>query len=653
MATKSGSTSPFEQRWLRAVLQSIGDAVITTDKKGKVRDMNPVAERLTGWSESEARNQALSKVFRIINEETRKKSRNPVTRVLREGRVVGLANHTLLVARDGAETPIADSGAPIQDEDGTIVGVVLVFRDQTAERQAAQALQEAKEFAESIVATIREPLLVLDADLRVVSANRSFYKTFQVTAEETEGERVYDLGNGQWNIPRLRQLLENILPQNTSFDDFEVQHDFERIGPRVMVLNARRIYREANKARLILLAIEDVTERRRAEEEKARLEVQVRRSQKLETIGTLAGGIAHDFNNILTPIMGYAEMALSTLAATDPLREDLQHILRGAGRAKELVRQILLFSRQVEKERQSLRLDLVLKEAIKLLRPSIPTTIEIRQRIDRRCPPVFADPSQIHQVMVNLCTNAYQAMEATGGTLSVELKPVRIDHDLAATHPDLSEGEYVCFAVSDTGPGIDAATLERIFEPFFTTKPVDKGTGMGLAVVHGIVRSHRGAILVESAPGKGSTFRVYLPVMRSGEVSTYEAPDAPRGGGEHILLVDDDQAVVSTLKRMLESLDYRVTACGSAQAALKAFRKQPQRYHLMITDLTMPGLTGLVLSQRVRQTRADLPIIVMTGYGETLPQQVLQHYAIRQVLAKPIETRELARAVRNALKAKF
>ncbi len=251
---------------LRATLYSIGDAVIATDREGRVTMMNPVSEKLTGWMETEALGEPLEEVFHIVNEETRTAVENPVQRVLREGVVIGLANHTLLIARDGREYPIADAGAPIRDAKDEIVGVVLVFRDQTAQRAAQRAVQEARQFAEGIVETLREPLVVLDAELRVVSANRAFYRTFQTTPEETERRLIYNLGNRQWDIPELRRLLEDILPQNTQFNDYEVRHNFEHIGEHVMLLNARRIYREANKTQLILLAIEDITQRKQAEE---------------------------------------------------------------------------------------------------------------------------------------------------------------------------------------------------------------------------------------------------------------------------------------------------------------------------------------------------------------------------------------------------
>ncbi len=260
------NTVKISESLFRTTLYSIGDAVLTTDKQGKIQQMNPVAEQLTGWKEAEASGKPLKKVFKIINEESRKTVENPVERVLREGIIVGLANHTLLISKDGAEIPIADSGAPIWDDTGNITGVVLVFRDQTKEREAQRAIREAKEYAENIIATVREPLLVLNKNLKILSANRSFYRTFKVTQQDTIGKYIYDIGNREWNIPELRNLLEKILPQNTSFNDFEITHHFNYIGARTMLLNARRVYKEPDKTEMILLAIEDITERKQTEE---------------------------------------------------------------------------------------------------------------------------------------------------------------------------------------------------------------------------------------------------------------------------------------------------------------------------------------------------------------------------------------------------
>ncbi|MCK5740511.1 response regulator, partial [bacterium] len=360
-------------------------------------------------------------------------------------------------------------------------------------------------------------------------------------------------------------------------------------------------------------------------------------------------GIAHDFNNILTPIIGYAELALLSLPTTNSIFENLEHILTGANRAKELVEQILLFSRQIEKERKPLSLHLLVKEVLKLLRPSIPATIEIQQHIDTSCEKVLADPAQIHQVIVNLCTNAFQAMEEKGGTLTIEMKQVEVDATTAKTYPNLEQKEYVKLSVCDTGIGIDDTTIEHIFEPFFTTKAIGKGTGLGLSVTYGILRSHHGDILVYSEPGLGSAFHVYLPITKSeGTVDDTENQTIP-GGHESILIVDDEKAVTAMLKKMLEWLGYTVKVQNSGQEALNFFREHPDAFDLVLTDLTMPFMTGVDLAKELQQVRSELPIILMTGYGQSISKEILQNHGIEIILGKPIETKKIAAALRKML----
>ena len=393
----------------------------------------------------------------------------------------------------------------------------------------------------------------------------------------------------------------------------------------------------------------DITERKQAEEEKTKLETQLRRAQKLETIGTLAGGIAHDFNNILAPIMGYTDMALLNLEKTHPIYNDLKNVLKGAFRAKDLVEQILLFSKQAEKERKPLILQSLVKEALKLLRPSIPSTIEIRQRLDDSCGKVRADASQIHQVIVNLCTNAWQAMEEEGGTLTLELNQKKVDATTATLHPNLKEAEYACLSIIDTGPGMDEETLDRIFEPFFTTKAVDKGTGLGLSVVHGIVLSHQGDILVFSEPGKGSTFHVYLPTLKSEEEVIEAKSIELTGGTEYLMIVDDEPDIAEMVKRMLDNFGYKANVYKTALAALKAFKQQPDKYDLLVSDLTMPQMTGLDLANQLHKEDPEFPIMIMTGFGDKLTAATQKKYGIKQVIRKPIVIKELAVAVRKVL----
>jgi CheY-like chemotaxis protein len=350
--------------------------------------------------------------------------------------------------------------------------------------------------------------------------------------------------------------------------------------------------------------------------------------------------------------LGYTDIALSRLKRSDPLYKDLKHVMGGANRAKDLVQQILTFSRQIEQEYRPLKLHLMVKEVIKLLRPSIPSTIEIRERIDTSCDKVLADPSQIHQVLVNLCTNGFHAMEKSGGVLTIELKQVKVDGLTVQFYPNLEEKEYVRLTVSDTGMGMDDETLDRIFEPFYTTKDIDKGTGLGLSVVHGIVRSHHGDIVVYSEPGKGSTFHVYLPVQKTEVKTSEEKEQKIQGGDETILVVDDEEIVTDVLQKMLKQIGYQVSVRNSSIEALKIFHQQVKKYDLIISDLTMPNMTGLELAKEVHQVRGDLPIVIMTGYGENITGDIVKHYGISKIMGKPIEMEKLALVIRQILDKK-
>jgi PAS domain S-box-containing protein len=386
----------------------------------------------------------------------------------------------------------------------------------------------------------------------------------------------------------------------------------------------------------------DITERVTAQEERLLLEAQLRRSQRLETIGTLAGGIAHDFNNILTPILGYAEMGVISLPNDDPLQEYFTEIMQAAERAQNLVSQILTFSRAQEHTPVAVSVQAIISEALKLLRPSIPSTITIEQHIDKSCGAILADPSQIHQVIVNFCTNAFQAMERSGGLLKIDLREILMDEGMQKAFPKLKQGNYVRMSISDTGSGMDEATMERIFEPFFTTKSVNKGTGLGLSVVHGIVTSYNGEITVESIPGKGTTFRVYLPVIDDQAARDATPPPLAKGSG-HILFVDDEAAAVQMMTHMLTKLGFSVNAECSPIEALKLFNQNPDHFDVVITDLTMPVMTGLQLAAELHKTRPELPVILMTGYGKNIEQIIpISRYGVCKMLKKPVRLAQLA-----------
>ncbi|MBI4774027.1 MAG: response regulator [Deltaproteobacteria bacterium] len=395
--------------------------------------------------------------------------------------------------------------------------------------------------------------------------------------------------------------------------------------------------------------IKDITEWKRAEREKCGLEEQLKQSQKMEAIGTLAGGIAHDFNNILAAMMGYTELTLGDLPEGSREAENLRQVLWAGRRAKGLVRQILSFSRQNEQEQVPVDLASIVKEALNLLRASIPSTIEIRQSLGETDARILADPVQMHQLLMNLCTNAAQAMEE-GGVLEVGLSNERFGPESSKPVPSLKPGNYLKLTVSDTGIGMDQETLARIFDPFFTTKEVDKGTGMGLAVAHGVVKSHGGEITAGSEPGHGSTFTVYLPVFE-GTASSHpiSGDESLPTGTERVLLVDDEEVLVDLEGQTLEGLGYRATTFTSSTAALEYFKAHANDFDLVITDYTMPKMTGLSLSQELLRIRPELPIIITTGFSRNLTEEKARSVGIKRVLMKPLGRSMLAKAVRHVL----
>ena len=382
------------------------------------------------------------------------------------------------------------------------------------------------------------------------------------------------------------------------------------------------------------------------------MEGRVRQAQKMEALGSLAGGVAHDFNNILNSVIGFTELALRELPQDNEVRTYLKHVLQAGKRAGGLVRQILTFSRGGEPENKPIQLVTIVKEVLKLLRASLPATIEIQQKISNKPAMIMADPSQVHQVLMNLCTNAAQAMGDNGGILEVTLDKKVVDKPLGLTLDELKPAEYLVLTVKDNGPGITAENLARVFEPYFTTKEAMGGTGLGLAVVHGIVRSLGGAVDVNSAIGKGSTFHVYLPIPEFDVVEIDETEQAIPTGYESILLVEDEPSLIELGQGILENLGYCVDSASNGTKALAMIGRDPDKYDLLLTDQTMPKMTGLELAMQARKIRPDMPVILCTGYSEQISSVDLRRAGVDQLITKPMLMVDLATAVRGALDRK-
>ncbi len=445
----------------------------------------------------------------------------------------------------------------------------------------------------------------------------------------------------------MRERQQKILNEQT-MAPFEMK--FIRLDGTVVEVEMASIAFDFRGQKEIQVVARDITERKRIEEH-------FLQAQKMEALGQFSGGIAHDFNNILSAIVGYSQLSQLMLKGNPEVREHLGAVLKAASRATELVRQILTFSRQQPQERQAVDLMPVVAESIGLLRATIPSTIEFDTSVATDAPAVLANAGQIQQILMNLGTNAWHAMKNLPGRLQVRLERCVVDAahaEHAATQPRLRPGVYARISVSDTGCGMDSATLRRIFEPFFTTKPHGEGTGLGLAVVHGIMDSHDGAVTVYSQPGEGSIFHLYFPA-HVGEVAmsaaVAEEGPVPRGHGERILVVDDEELLTQLSQKTLVELGYNIETTMRPAAALAMVRASPQRFALVLTDQAMPGLTGILLASQLRKIRPELPIILMTGYSVSLTPEVLEAAGVRQLLLKPINLHALGTAVHAALAA--
>ncbi len=401
-----------------------------------------------------------------------------------------------------------------------------------------------------------------------------------------------------------------------------------------------------------LVILRDITERKKAEKEKGNLENSLAQAQKMEAIGALAGGIAHDFNNILSVIIGYAELAKEDIPDGSGVGEKLDQVLYGGNRAKGLVQQILTFSRQNETERFPMQPTTLVRETMQMLRSTLPTNIEINKYIQQDCGLISADPTQINQILMNLCTNAYHAMEDTGGKLDVSLKEKDFSTEDLVHEPNIKPGIFIHLSVSDSGPGIPLEIRDRVFDPYYTTKGAGKGTGLGLSIVHGIVKSYGGFISLYSEIGAGTSFHVFFPVVKEENLSDIEPDEDVRGGHEKVLFIDDEVMLAEMGRDMLEAFGYEVTIRSSSLEALETFQNQPTQFDLVITDQTMPGMTGAELSVRLLEIRPDIPIIMCSGYSSVISEEKAMAIGIKKFALKPLTKKDLARLARMVLDKK-
>jgi PAS domain S-box-containing protein len=615
---------------LQTIINSAPVAIIGLDLDGYVNSVwNPEAEKLLGWSAKEVMGRMLPSIpadrqeeFRRFNEQIRKGIPLAGVDVRRQ-------------RRNGNPIDFTIYASPLHDAKGNINGKIAVLVDITERKLVQEKLRESEAKYRSMMESITDQLYICSPEFKIEYMNPAMINRL---GRDATGECCFSAIHGldnqcDWCVfDEVKQgkaaeitLTSPLDGRTYRITDMPIQHQNGMVSKM-------SIYR-------------DITRYLEAVAEKEKAQAQIQQLQKMESIGNLAGGIAHDFNNVLYPIIGFTQMSMEELPQTHPVQENLHDILDGAKRAQDMIKQILLFSRQREQVLTSVVLAPVVKETIKLLRSTIPTNIDIQTQLYDGKDTVLCDTTEIHKIVMNLCTNAYQAMTFKGDTIKVSLNKTEPSPDL-----NLPSGEYICLSISDNGSGIPDNIKDKIFEPYYTTKPVGKGTGMGLSVVYGIVKNYNGQIQVESRPEEGTTFNVFLPITtKTIKRELGQKNKSPEGGSERILLVDDEEAIIKLGVKVLGKLGYEVAGVQDSSEALKLFKSKPAKFNLVITDMAMPGMEGTILAQKISEIRPDIPIILCSGFSEKIDHEKAKRFNIQSYVDKPIPMNELTAKVRELL----
>ncbi|MDD5222367.1 MAG: PAS domain S-box protein [bacterium] len=622
-----------EELWAKdsAIASSI-NAFALSDTEGNITYVNPAFLRMWGYgSEKEILGRPAIQFWRL----TEKASE--FLRTLQEkGSWEGEITAT---RRNGTGFDAEVLASMVRGKSGNFIGVMASFVDITERKQ----VESERTRLATAVEQAGEGIIIITRDQKILYVNPAFERISGYLRQEISGRDFSMLESrkpGQtfsqemWKIVQLGQIWTGQqINQRKDGSLCEVEVTISPIRDRAGVITS-------------FVAVEqDITH-------EIRLERQLRQAQKMEAIGTLAGGIAHDFKNILGIIMGYTDMALLDTPGESPAKRNLEQVLKAGHRGKDLIKQITTFSRRSEQEKKTVRLTPIIEETLNFLRASLPTTIDIRQSFAAEVDTVFADPTQINQVLMNLCANSAHAMREKGGTLTVSLSEMTLGPENASSFPGIRPGPYLKMTVTDTGHGMGPEILDRIFDPYFTTKDPGEGTGMGLSVVHGIVQDHEGFVSVHSEAGKGSSFEIYLPRVHPELSSESELSRPVPTGRERILFVDDEEDLVDIARQMLTRLGYHVKATSNSTRALEIFRENPDGFDLVITDQTMPRMTGIELTREIKKLRSDIPVILCTGFSEAVDSKRLDILGIEKLIMKPVVTRDLAEAIRRVLDQK-
>ena len=548
--------------------------------------------------------------------------------------------------KDGHWVDILSRAKAIFDKDDTAIRIVGTHVDISERKTSEKELKKQRDLFELVINSVPARIFWKDLNLVYLGCNIHFAKDSGMKKpEDVIGKDDYNL---VWKKNADEYRADDELVISTGKPKLNYEEGFlNREGKKVWWMTSKMPLRSSDGKIIGIIAIsENITERKKTKKDKTILESKLQQAQKMESIGTLAGGIAHDFNNILSSIIGFSELALGDAEKGTDLEDDLQEIRNAGLRAKDLVKQILTFARQTDEEVKPIQVNVITFEVLKFIKSSIPSTIQINDKIESDSL-IMGSPTQIHQVLMNLCTNAAYAMEENGGILEISVNDTMID--MMAMIPNLRPGDYIEIKVTDTGMGISPQHIHTIFEPYFTTKPVGEGTGMGLAVVHGIVESYGGKILVNSTIGQGTCFTIYLPITKKRKVHTHSAKKDLPLGTENILFVDDEAPIAKMGSKVLEQIGYSVTTRTSSVEALELFRSKPQAFDLVITDMTMPNMTGDKMAAKMMKIRSDIPVVLCTGYSKKISKESAADIGIKALVYKPVVKADLAKTVRKVL----
>lgn len=530
---------------------------------------------------------------------------------------------------------------PIKDKYGYVVGIIEYVKDITNQKKAEVALQQSEERYRSLIENTLDGYFICDIPSgRFIFLNQRIYDLFGYTPKGGLDLTIWDIIAPDSHY-LINEKIQSCVEGKVSCYASNICEAIRKDGFKFMAEVSASFV--TYKDKLVMQGIlRDVTE-------KERLQLQLQQALKMEGIGTLAGGIAHDFNNILSPIMMHSEMVMYDLAQNDPLRHSMKEIYQAGERARDLVKQILTFARKRSEEKVVLKSSLIINDAIKFLRSTIPTTIDIRYDVNVKHDTILADPTQLNQIVINLCTNAVYAMRQNGGLLEVILDNEEVSVKKENGIFNIKPGRYLRLIVSDNGTGIPDDVINRIFEPYYTTKGPGEGTGLGLAIIHGIVQNYGGDICVDSEVGKGTTFQIYLPLVEAEAMTLKEKIVELQKGDERILIVDDEKSAVTIMQKLLERYGYKVTAKTSSIEALEVFQKNATEFDLVITDMTMPNMTGEVFAKKLKAIRSEIPVILCTGYNDKIDEDKAKEIGICSFIMKPIVMSEMAKIIRNIL----